>query len=284
MRYFKLICLASLCLLSMLSCKKDLDMTVMHKVVLEGCSFNSIRADRAWQIEVVEDECCFVELEYSAYLEPYIKCELEGERSLRLGFNASGTLATGSVNKAKVHLVQMELMQLSESCKVTLVGSFTTAPLTLELKDGASCSGGSASACKASLDGGSMLEDFSCEGLDIILSEDSHFVGVVKPFADTDQPLKVRATGHSSFVNRGACSLAKAEVLVGGGSLVNMAQTEIATSLHLEVDGASEATLRFGSGTELTGFLHDNSTLFYYGTPVFAEGFGCDETSVMTKL
>lgn len=98
-------------------------MTVLQKTVLENSDFTCIKAERSWQIEIVQDEKCFVELEYSAYLESYLKCAA-ANRVLEIGFTASGNLASGTVNKAKVHIVDFESLELTGACKVSVNGSF----------------------------------------------------------------------------------------------------------------------------------------------------------------
>ena len=47
----------ALCIILLASCKKDeLDMTVLQKTVLENSDFTCIKAERSWQIEIVQDE------------------------------------------------------------------------------------------------------------------------------------------------------------------------------------------------------------------------------------
>lgn len=273
----------TLCLLAMASCKKDLDMTVHEQTVLEGSVFNAINADRAWTIKVVQDEKCFVELEYSAYLEPHLKCAVS-DSVLEIGFTASGNLASGSVNNAIVHLVDLESLNLDGACNVNIEGSFEK-PFVALLHGGSSCIGGAfLSSGEVFLNGASSMKDYNGEGsFSIALEDDSHFVGNLS-FPDDEAQFSVKANDHSTFVNQAESSVETAEIHVLDNSLINMAQTEIRTSASLEIGSTSEATIKVKNGAELKGKVVENSTLYHYGNTVFASDFVCDTTSFVVRL
>ena len=83
-------CFAVLALLLMVGCKKkDLDMTVLNKNLLNGAEFTEINVSDAWDVTIVQDEqTSGVTLEYSAFLEEYLNVTLTG-KTLNIGFNQS---------------------------------------------------------------------------------------------------------------------------------------------------------------------------------------------------
>ena len=273
----------ALCFLLLASCKKELDMTVHQQTVLEGTTFNSIKAGRAWTIEVVQDEKCFVELEYSAYLEPNLKCAVADD-VLEIGFAVSGNLASGSVNKAIVHIVDFESLDLTEACKVSVNGCFGKS-FTALLDKESSCVGGTfLSGGDISLKGASSMKDYSGEGpFEITMDEDSHFVGNLS-FPNAESQFSVTANNHSTFVNQADCSVENAEIQVTDNSLINMALTEIKASAKVEIESNSEATIKVKNGANLMGKVVEKSTLYHYGSLVFAPDFVCDTTSFVKRL
>lgn len=273
----------ALCFLSLSSCKKDLDMTVHQQTVLQDCVFNSLKADRAWKIEIVQDEKCFVELEYSAYLESYLKCTVT-EGVLEIGFTVSDNLVSGTVNKAKIHIVDFESLELTGACKVSVNGSFGKS-FTALLDKESSCVGGTfLSGGDISLKGASSMKDYSGEGpFEITMDEDSHFVGNLS-FPNAESQFSVTANNHSTFVNQADCSVENAEIQVTDNSLINMALTEIKASVKVEIESNSEATIKVKNGANLMGKVVEKSTLYHYGSPVFAPDFVCDTTSFVKRL
>lgn len=271
------------CIILLTSCKKDLDMTVHNQTVLEGCAFNSIKAGRAWTIEVVQDERCFVELEYSAYLEPNLKCAVSDD-VLEIGFTVSGNLVSGSVNKAIVHIVDFESLDLTGACKMSVNGSFGKS-FTVLLDKESSCVGGTfLSGGNVSLKGASSMKDYLGEGpFEITMDEDSHFVGNLS-FPNAESHFSVTASNHSTFVNQSDCSVENAEIQVTDNSLINMALTEIKASAKVEIENNSEATIKVKNGANLMGKVVEKSTLYHYGNPVFAPDFVCDTTSFVVRL
>ena len=274
----------ALCIILLASCKKDeLDMTVLQKTVLENSDFTCIKAERSWQIEIVQDEKCFVELEYSAYLESYLKCAA-ANRVLEIGFTASGNLASGTVNKAKVHIVDFESLELTGACKVSVNGSFGKS-FTALLDKESSCVGGTfLSGGDISLKGASSMKDYSGEGpFEITMDEDSHFVGNLS-FPNAESQFSVTANNHSTFVNQADCSVENAEIQVTDNSLINMALTEIKASAKVEIESNSEATIKVKNGANLMGKVVEKSTLYHYGSPVFVPDFVVDTTSFVVRL
>ena len=66
-------------LLVLVGCRdKELDMNLTQKTLFEGATINEIVAKDAWDVAVIRDENTYVELEYSAFLEEYLKVQQEG--------------------------------------------------------------------------------------------------------------------------------------------------------------------------------------------------------------
>lgn len=274
----------ALCIILLASCKKDeLDMTVLQKTVLENSDFTCIKAERSWQIEIVQDEKCFVELEYSAYLESYLKCTVT-EGVLEIGFTVSDNLVSGTVNKAKIHIIDFESLELTGACKVSVNGSFGKS-FTALLDKESSCVGGMfLSGGNISLKGASSMKDYSGEGsFYITMDEDSHFVGNLS-FPNAESQFSVIANNHSTFVNQSDCSVENVEIQVTDNSLINMALTEIKASVKVEIESNSEATIKVKNGANLMGKVVEKSTLYHYGNPVFAPDFVSDTTSFVVRM
>ena len=274
----------ALCIILLASCKKDeLDMTVLQKTVLENSDFTCIKAERSWQIEIVQDEKCFVELEYSAYLESYLKCTVT-EGVLEIGFTVSDNLVSGTVNKAKIHIIDFESLELTGACKVSVNGSFGKS-FTALLDKESSCVGGTfLSGGDISLKGASSMKDYSGEGpFEITMDEDSHFVGNLS-FPNAESQFSVTANNHSTFVNQSDCSVENVEIQVTDNSLINMALTEIKASAMVEIESNSEATIKVKNGANLMGKVVESSTLYHYGNPVFAPDFVSDTTSFVVRM
>lgn len=274
----------ALCIILLASCKKDeLDMTVLQKTVLENSDFTCIKAERSWQIEIVQDEKCFVELEYSAYLDSYLKCTA-ANRVLEIGFTVSDNLVSGTVNKAKIHIIDFESLELTGACKVSVNGSFGKSFRALLDKE-SSCVGGTfLSGGNISLKGASSMKDYSGEGpFEITMDEDSHFVGNLS-FPNAESQFSVSANNHSTFVNQSDCSVENAEIQVADNSLINMALTEIKASVKVEIESNSEATIKVKNGANLMGKVVESSTLYHYGNPVFAPDFVSDATSFVVRM
>ena len=273
----------ALCFLSLASCKKDLDMTVLQKTVLENTDFTCIKADRAWQIEIVQDAKCFVELEYSAYLEPHLKCAVT-DGVLEIGFTASGNLASGSVNKAIVHVVDLESLELTGACNADINGSFSKRFLAVLDKSSVCVGGNFLSSVNVELKGASSMKDLSGEGSFVIaLEDDSHFVGRLK-FSQPESDFAVTAKKNSSFVNQENSEVAIAEIFSSESSLVNISQTIINETVNVNLEENSEAMVHVRDGACVKGALNGCSTLYHYGNAVFVSDFVCDTTSFVVRL
>ena len=267
-----LILCAALCFAT--ACKKEVDMTLIQKTVLENADIRQIEVGDAWQVTVVADSSTFVELEYSAYLEPYLKTKMEGTQ-LEIGFTGKVYPVMGSVYKAKVHTAHFNRVEAKDATILNFEGSFYSDDdsLNIVLNDASLCNGLDISGKynKVSLNDASKFVGFHLDGTNnLVYVKDA---SVCKGSFETRFHFFALLEDASQLVTfEGATPYG--QITLRDGSLVNMAQTEI-RGLNVNLSGASEATVNV---TEtMTGSLTDASTLYYKGIPTI--DVNCSEDS-----
>ena len=267
-----LILCAALCFAT--ACKKEVDMTLIQKTVLENADIRQIEVGDAWQVTVVADSSTFVELEYSAYLEPYMKTKMEGTQ-LEIGFTGKVYPVMGSVYKAKVHTAHFNRVEAKDATILNFEGSFYSDDdsLNIVLNDASLCNGLDISGKynKVSLNDASKFLGFHLDGTNnLVYVKDA---SVCKGSFETRFHFFALLEDASQLVTfEGATPYG--QITLRDGSLVNMAQTEI-RELNVNLSGASEATVNV---TEtMTGSLTDASTLYYKGIPTI--DVNCSEDS-----
>jgi hypothetical protein len=267
-----LILCAALCFAT--ACKKEVDMTLIQKTVLENADIRQIEVGDAWQVTVVADSSTFVELEYSAYLEPYLKTKMEGTQ-LEIGFTGKVYPVMGSVYKAKVHTAHFNRVEAKDATILNFEGSFYSDDdsLNIVLNDASLCNGLDISGKynKVSLNDASKFVGFHLDGTNnLVYVKDA---SVCKGSFETRFHFFALLEDASQLVTfEGATPYG--QITLRDGSLVNMAQTEI-RELNVNLSGASEATVNV---TEtMTGSLTDASTLYYKGIPTI--DVNCSEDS-----
>lgn len=258
-----IICAAICCFVS---CKKEVDMTLVQKTVLENNTLQLIHVDDAWKVTVVYDSLkSYVELEYSAYLENYVSVK-ETNNWLDIGFTGKVYPEVGSVFKAIVHTQKKDYLSIraENACVITMEGLF-------ELEDGINMELHNGSVCN-----GLALTSQLC---DITLTYDSHIYGVnfnganctvyatkrssCKGYFNVEQSFTTDVVISSQLIVFGG-SMPSASIEVKEASTINMVQAEV-EDMSVHLDGASEATVNV---TEtLSGFLLSASTLYYKGHP-----------------
>lgn len=257
-----LVLCVALCLAT--SCKKDVDMTLMQKTVLENADIRAIEVGDAWQVTVVADSSTFVELTYSAYLEPYLKAKMEGTK-LELGFAGNVRPVINSTFRATVHTDKIESIEAEDAAEMTFSGHFsaTSDSLILHLKDASVCSGldYSGHECKVVVEDASQFLGFhlTSTNAEVKVSDASTCKG------DFDMSFHLVATlsGASQLITFGGAA-PYGMIMLQDASLVNMVQTEV-REMHVDLSGASEATIDVSDGME--GTLTEASTLYYKGHP-----------------
>lgn len=264
-------------LLTFVGCReKELDMTLVQKTLYEDATITSVTATDAWNVTIVQDERTYVELEYSAFLEEYLKIQMESYE-FSIGFYRHLYLPTNTVMNATIHTSSVEKLQFSDATRAILEGVFPESNLTIELSDAATWKGGRFTG-KADLDlsDAAKMVDFDFEGetCSVKVSDASTFKGTLSV---TDQmDIVVEDASHMTTYGGHA---PQAEVEVSDASSLNLLETEVGT-MHITVKDASEASV-FVTHT-LEGTVKDASKLYYKGTPSL--NVICDETSIIRSL
>lgn len=255
------LCVA-LCLTT--SCKKEVDMTLKQKTVLENADIREIEVSDGWQVSIVADSITFVELSYSAYLEPYLKAKMTGTQ-LDIGFTGNVRPATNSVFSATVHTSKIEKIDAKDASKLNFSGHFsaTSDSLNIHLEDASVCNGldYSGHECKMVIEDASQFIGFqlSCTNGEVRLSDAS----TCKGNFDMQFHLVANLSDASHLIAFGGTA-PYAMIKLQDASLLNMVQTEV-DEMHVDLSGASEATVNVNDHME--GTLTAVSTLYYKGHP-----------------
>ena len=263
------LCVA-LCLAS--SCKKEVDMTLVQKTVFENADIRQINVYNDWEVNVVADNNTFVELEYSAYLEPGLNIQMDGTK-LYIDFTGNVYPVINSVFRATVHTSQLEALVVDGASKVTVDGAFEGAQLDVKLRYASSCSGLSFTGeqCDIELNEASKLIGFHFEGLSCkaTLDRASQFNGKIL----ASDHLDIELHDASRFVNKGGIT-GQSNIVLKEGSRLNMVETQV-NEMHVELNYASEATVWVTSLLE--GTMGQASTIYYKGNPQI--NVDCSEAS-----
>lgn len=252
-------------------------MTVRQKTLYEGLEFNEITATDAWCVSVIQDaEHSYVELEYSAFLEDYMKVQLNGN-SLFIGFTRYLNLPNNTVMNATIHTPTVHKLNFSDAVFAALDNLNLETDLTLELEDAASCRGGHFNGnADIKLSEASTCVELYIEGTNctVELEDASVFKGCLNVSGDLTMNIEdaSRFTDYWGEINH-------AEVKVSDASYLNMATSWI-NRMYIEVSDASEATVNVVESLE--GKVHDASKLYYSGNPTL--NVDCDETSILQHV
>ena len=279
MKTFRTILILCVALYFATGCKKDVDMTLMQKTVFENADFRQIEVSDAWQVTVVADSSTFVELEYSAYLEPRLAVKMEGTK-LEIGFMGNVYPVINSIFRATVHTNKIERIEAEDAAQLLFVGQYsaTSDTLYVELDDASICSGlnYSGHVCEISIENASQFLDFNVSGYncEVSASEASSCKGIF----DMSFHLVADLSGASHFITFGG-EAPYGMIRLQEGSLLNMAQSQV-REMHVDLSGASEATVWVSDALE--GTLKDASSLYYKGNP--QKHIECDESSEIIPL
>ena len=259
------------------SCNKDVDMTLTQKTLFENADIRQIAVGDAWQVTLVADSSTFVELEYSAYLESYVKARMTGNQ-LEIGFKGRVYPAINSVFRTTIHTAQLEQLEASDAATVQCSGDFGGQGLEIDLSDASACNGLAFSGedCIVKMENASLLTGFRFAGsrCTATLEEASQFNGRI----EADEQLEVELEEASRFVNKGGVT-AVATIKGRDGSMLNMVETRVG-EMHVELSNASEATVWVEA--TLDGTLKEASTLYYKGHPQIQ--VNCSEDSELIPL
>lgn len=265
-------------LMLFVSCKKEkeLDMTVKNRTLYESAAMNEITAADAWCVQVLQDTVSYVELEYSAYLEEYLKVTLEGT-SLHIGLNKSLSLTNNTVMNATVHTPRVHKIHFSEAVTAAVEGLFPDSSFTLVLEDASTFRGGRFQGnADLKLSGASKCVEFSFEGTNckVEVEDASYLKGCLNVSGDLNMTVK----GSSHVINYWG-EINRANVSVNDASFLNMATNWI-SQMHIDVKSASEATVNVTETLE--GSVQDASKLYYSGNPTL--NIECDDSSILQQV
>lgn len=255
-----LILCAAICCFA--SCKKEVDMTLVQKTVLENADIRQIKVDDAWQVTLVADNKTYVELQYSAYLENYIQTKMDGNQ-VEIGFASSVRLAINSVFRATVHVKQLEKVDVEDAANVQCSGDFSGQRIEINLSEASQCNGlvFSGESCEIKMEDASLLTGFQFIGNTAVatLEGASQYNGQIQV---SDQ-LEVDLNDASRFVNRGG-ETEQAIIKLQNASMLNMVETQVRT-MHVDLSSGSEATIRVVELLE--GTITNASVVYYKGQP-----------------
>ncbi len=261
MRALKTIMILCVALCFATSCEKEADMTLKQKTLFENADIREIEVGDGWQVTVIADSTSFLELEYSAYLEPYLKAKMD-DTHLELGLKFKTFPAINSVFRAIVHIRKLEKIDAKAASTITFTDSYEGERLNLSLSSSSVCNGltFTGDKCEIVLDAASKLLNFQFDGATCIasLKQSSQFNGRIHATELLDAELVA-----SRFINRGG-ETERAEIELYDGSLLNMVETQV-SRLYADLSGASEATVWVTEYLKAT--LYDASTLYYKGNP-----------------
>ena len=256
-----ILCVA-LCLAS--SCKKEVDMTFMQKTVLENADIRQIEVSDAWTVTVIADSCSYVELEYSAYLEPGLNVRMEGSK-LEIGFTGNVHPVINSVFRARVHTNKIERIEAEDAAQMIFVGQYsaTSDTLHVELDDASICTSlnYSGHVCEISIENASQFLDFNLSGYNCEVS--AREASSCKGIFDMSSHLVANLSGASQLVTFGGAA-PYGMIKLQDASLLNIVQTQV-REIRVDLSGASEATVNVLDHME--GTLTEASTLYYKGHP-----------------
>ena len=262
MKVYKPIILLCVAALFATSCKKDVDMTLVQKTVLENSDIRQIEVSDAWPVTIVSDSVTYVELAYSAYLDPYVKAHMEGNK-LEIGFTTNVYPAINSEFRATVHTAHLEKLDLNDAVQVQSHGDFAGQRIEVKLSDASKCNGlvFSGESCMIKMEDASLMTGFQFVGTtcNAELDDASQFNGEIQSAEQFDIELK----SASRFVNKGG-ETATANIKLHDASILNMVETRVGT-MHVELNSASEATVQVT--VFMDGTLKEASTLYYKGHP-----------------
>lgn len=260
------------------ACKKEKepDMTVMNKTLYENAVMNEITAEDAWCVQIIQDTVSYVELEYSAFLEEYLKVTLEGT-TLHISLNKSLNMPNNTVIYAAVHTPEVHKVHFSDAVNAAMDGVYSRTPFTLVLEDASTCRGGHFyGTADLKLSGASKCVEFYFEGTNCKaeVEDASDLKGCLNVSGDLDMTIK----GGSHVINYWG-DINRAHVTVIDASFLNMATNWI-SQMHIDVKSASEATVNVTETLE--GSVQDASKLYYSGNPTL--NVECDDSSILQQV
>ena len=262
------------------SCRdKEPDMTLVQGTWYQEYLINEVQADDVWNLTIVQDDGpSYVELEYSAFLEEYIRIEHTDAGFFHFYLTRHSHFPYNTVLKATIHTNKLTGLTLNKEASAVLVGDFSGPSLKVEMYGTSTCKGGSfMGGVNLVLHDGSQLVDFSFDGssCDVLLDGGSVFKGTltVSDAVSIELLDEARMTTYEG-------SIRDVSAVVKNNGSLNMLETAV-DQIHIDMS-ASEA---FVNVTQvLGGSLRDSSTLYYQPHPGLVFNLAVDETSHISPL
>lgn len=252
-------------------------MTLVQKTVLENADIRQIEVCDAWQVTVVADSHSYVELTYSAYLEPGLDVKMEGTK-LEIGFMGNVYPVINSIFRATVHTTELEKLEAGNASQVQCSGQFTGQTIEVDLNDASNCNGlvFAGENCIIKLEDASLLTGFLFAGSHCTakLEHASQFNGQI----EANDHFEVELEGASRFVNKGG-ETAVAQIKAHDASLLNMVETQVG-EMRIDIKNTSEATIQVTQLME--GQIQDSSAVYYKGHPQLQ--VNCSEDSRLLPI
>lgn len=258
-------------------------MTVLHRTVLEDEYFRSIISEKLWEITLLQDSVSYIELEYSAYLDDYVKYNTENIYA-KLDLDVIGNLPSGTIHRAVVHVKEFSTAGLIGGSILHIEGTFNQY-VGIGAMENSHCSGGVFNnGLELMVCEGSKVTDFESYGsFTLSMDGNSHCVGKASNTADDDN-FYISIGANSSFVNLVESHPSQLELEVANNSLVNMSLTSPTGEITMQIDDNSEVTIDLRQTDRVDISLKNSSTLYYYATPSQHFDFDCDESSQTIRL
>lgn len=262
------------------SCRdKEPDMTLVQGTWYQDYLINEVQADDFWNITIVQDDGpSYVELEYSAFLEEYLRIEHNEDGFFHFYLNWYSRLPYNSVLKATIHTGKLIGLTLNNAATAVLVGDFPGPGLEVEMDGTSTCKGGSFTGdVNLILHDGSQLVDFSFDGTscDVLLDGGSVFKGTLT----VSDAMSIELLDEARMTTYEGSIREVSAVVENNGSL-NMLET-VVEQMHIDMS-ASEAFVNVSQ--VLGGNLRDTSTLYYQPHPGLELNVDIDETSTINPL
>lgn len=260
--------------------EKELDMTVERVTAYQDYDIHSICANDAWNFTIVQDDGpSFVELEYSVFLQEYMRIQYVQD-SFYFYLAMHPHLPSNTVLNATIHTDYLRGLSLKNAATAVLEGDFDSPSLWVELDGASTCKGGVFAGEKASLalNGASQMVDFSYEGqvCSIRLDGASFFKGMPS-VTDSLQLSLDKASWMTTYGGAAPSVNANAKK----ASSINLSQTEV-ERMQLNLSESSEAFVNVNQ--YIGGSLNDTSTLYYQPHPGLELNVNFDETSHLSPL
>lgn len=257
--------------------EKQLDMTLVQGTAYQEYPIHAISASDVWNLKIVQDDGpSYIELEYSAFMEEYMRIFYDQD-SFYFYLGLHPHLPNNTVLNATIHTDYLRSLILKDAAFAAVDGDFSGPSLMMELEDAATCRGGRFFGnADIKLSDASEWVECSFEGstCKVDLNDASVFKGCL--YISDNLTMTIddasRFTDYWGEINR-------ANVKVSDASYLNMATSWI-NSMQIEVTDASEATVNVVES--LSGLVHDASKLYYSGDPIL--NIDCDVSSTLRHV